>query len=207
MSCLIKPKRLKTHTHTRRMFFFTLLSRCGLNFFFTVRVTVGVNLRIIEIFVWTKGTDSLRLCICPRSPSLPLTHLHPPFNTTMLFLFPPVHAALLPSVHSLDIHRLSPSFATFPYPISPCITLHRCISCCCCSAPTQSHYISALTHSLSLSSIQTSHFSSPLHLVPLSSQSSTSVLTLIPTGPGERDVNISFERSLAQTHTDTGVFF
>lgn len=175
--------------------------------FSLVRVTVGVNLRIIEIFVWTKGTDSLRLCICPRSPSLPLTHLHPPFNTTMLLLFPPVHAALLPSVHSLDIHRLSPSFATFPYPISPCITLHRCISCCCCSAPTQSHYISALTHSLSLSSIQTSHFSSPLHLVPLSSQSSTSVLTLIPTGPGERDVNISFERSLAQTHTDTDVFF
>lgn len=78
--------------------------------YFLVRVTVGVNLRIIEIFVWTKGTDSLRLCICPRSPSLPLTHLHPPFNTTMLFLFPP-RSCRAPSLCPLS--RYPPSLSKF----------------------------------------------------------------------------------------------
>lgn len=121
--------------------------------------------------------------------SLPFTLLHPPLHTNTLFPFSP----FLPSSFLDPPSRFLSSFPFLH------ITIHLCIFPSC-SAPTQSEYISALTHSLSLLSIQTSHFYFPLHLVPLSSQSSTSSLTLIPTGPGEWDVNISFEHTQARTH-------
>lgn len=65
-----------------------------------------------------------------RGLSLPFTLLHPPLNTNMVSPFAP--SCSPPSLSSLllEIYCLSSSF---PLPISPCITLHLCIS-----SPTQS---------------------------------------------------------------------
>lgn len=174
--CLIKLN-LDLEKKARIDFLSTLHSGCGVAFSFSL-----LWIRISSRCVWTKGTHSLRSSIPswslsafhPSSPSI--KHQHGLPISSILF------CSFLLSTDFLDIYSLS--FAVFPFPIPPHITLHLCISCSC-SAPTQSQYISALTHSLSLLSIQPSHFYFPLHLVPLSSQSSTSPLTLIHTGPRE----------------------